>query len=140
MIRRLRVKLVCVLMAVAAALLCVLFGTVLHFTRSGLEAESFQAMRAAAMEPLGLVRPGTRSDAAQLPCFILQMGRRGELMVSGNGYYDLTDEAFLKEVLAQEPTAGCWRRMACGSCGPGRRTARWWCARTCPGRPGRWNG
>ena len=106
MIRRLRVKLVCVLMAVAAALLCVLFGTVLHFTRSGLEAESFQAMRAAAMEPLGLVRPGTRSDAAQLPCFILQMGRRGELMVSGNGYYDLTDEAFLKEVLAQALMAG----------------------------------
>ena len=106
MIRRLRVKLVCVLMAVAAALLCVLFGTVLHFTRSALEAESFQAMRAAAMEPLGLVRPGTRSDAAQLPCFILQMGRRGELMVSGNGYYDLTDEAFLKEVLAQALMAG----------------------------------
>ena len=43
MIRRLRVKLVCVLMAVAAALLCVLFGTVLHFTRSGLKAFRLQA-------------------------------------------------------------------------------------------------
>lgn len=106
MIRRLRVRLVCAVMAVAAALLCALFGTVVHFTRSGLEAESLQAMRAAAAEPPGLVRPGLRRDTAQLPCFILQLGPRGELTASGDGYFDLTDAEFLQDVMARALEAG----------------------------------
>ena len=100
MIRRLRIKVICVLMATAAALLCVLFGTVVHFTRSDLEASSLQAMREASLEPMGPVRPGARRDLSRLPCFILQLGPRGELIASGDGYYDLTDEAYLREVLA----------------------------------------
>ena len=102
MIRRLRFRLVCVLMAVAAALLCVLFATILHFTRAGLEAESLQAMQSAAAKPLGLPHPGERS----LPCFTLQLNPRGELLVSGDGSYDLTDERFLLEILAQALEAG----------------------------------
>ena len=103
MIRRLRVKLVCAVMAVVTALLCVLFATVLYFTQSGLEAESLQAMRAAAMEPLGRGRSWERE--ARLPCFVLQPGPRGTLAVSGDGYGDLT-EAFLREILAQALEAG----------------------------------
>ena len=97
MIRRLRLKLVCALMAVAAALLCVLFGTVLHFTRAGLEAESLRAMRTAVMEPRP--RPWER-EARGTPCFVLQLGPNGELLASGDGFFDLTQEAFLREVLA----------------------------------------
>ena len=104
MIRRLRVKLVCTVMAVVAALLCALFGTVVSFTRSGLEAESLQAMRAAAMEPPGPARPWERET--RLPCFTLELGPRGEVKVSGDGYFDLTDESFLREVLAQALEAG----------------------------------
>ena len=104
MIRRLRLKLVCVLMAVTAVLLCILFGTVLHFTRSGLEAESLQAMRAAAMEPPGRGRPGARGT--RLPCFVLQLGPHGELAGSGDGSFDLTDEAVLRDVLVQALGAG----------------------------------
>lgn len=106
MIRRLRIQFVCAIMAVTAALLCVLFGTVLHFTRAGLEAESLRAMRAAALEPPGLVRPGQRPGEARLPCFTLQLGPRGELIVSGDGYYDLTEEALLREILSEVLAAG----------------------------------
>ena len=103
MIRRLRIKFICAVMAVAIVLLCVLFGTVLHFTRSGLEAESIQAMRAAALEPPGRVRPWESQE--RLPCFTLQFSPRGDLLVSGE-HVDLTGEAFLQELLARALETG----------------------------------
>ena len=44
MIRRLRVKFVCVNMAIALGMLCAIFATVLHFTRLSLASESLRAM------------------------------------------------------------------------------------------------
>ena len=54
MIRRLRVKFVCVNMAIALGMLCAIFATVLHFTRLSLASESLRAMEEAAVEPMGL--------------------------------------------------------------------------------------
>ena len=68
MIRRLRVKFVCVNMAIAAAMLCVIFGLVIHFTQAGLEAESLRVLEDVAAEPIRLERPGQRS----LPYFVLE--------------------------------------------------------------------
>ena len=42
MIRKLRVKLVCILMALLTVMLGVTFGLVLHFTQQSLEAESLR--------------------------------------------------------------------------------------------------
>lgn len=96
MIRRLRVKFVCVNMAIALGMLCAIFATVLHFTRLSLASESLRAMEEAAVEPMGLRRPGE----AGLPCFTLRLGHRGELVAAGDGFYDLSDEAYLRRVLA----------------------------------------
>ena len=96
MIRRLRVKFVCVNMAIALGMLCAIFATVLHFTRLSLASESLRAMEEAAVEPMGLRRPGE----ARLPCFTLRLGHRGELVAAGDGFYDLSDEAYLRRVLA----------------------------------------
>lgn len=105
MIRRLRLKFVCALMAVAAVLLCVLCLAVLHFTRAGLEAESLQTMGAAALMPEP-ARPGEPRREPHLPCFTLRLGPRGELEAFGDGYYDLTDEVFLGELMQQALDAG----------------------------------
>lgn len=96
MIRRLRVKFVCVNMAIALGMLCAIFATVLHFTRLSLASESLRSMEEAAVEPMGLRRPGE----ARLPCFTLRLGYRGELVAAGDGFYDLSDEAYLRRVLA----------------------------------------
>ena len=96
MIRRLRVKFVCVNMAIALGMLCAIFATVLHFTRLSLASESLRSMEEAAVEPMGLRRPGE----ARLPCFTLRLGHRGELVAAGDGFYDLSDEAYLRRVLA----------------------------------------
>ena len=44
MIRKLRVKLVCILMALLTVMLGVTFGLVLHFTQQSLEAESLRTL------------------------------------------------------------------------------------------------
>ena len=49
MIRRLRVKFVCVNMAIALGMLCAIFATVLHFTRLSLASESLRAMEEASV-------------------------------------------------------------------------------------------
>ena len=48
MIRKLRVKLVCILMALLTVMLGVTFGLVLHFTQQSLEAESLRTLEALA--------------------------------------------------------------------------------------------
>ena len=106
MIRRLRLSFVLVNMAIAAALLCAVIGTVLHFTRENLAAKSVQAMEAAAMEPPGLRRPGRGPEEPALPCFTLRPEPDGALSVWGDGWYDLTDEAYLRQVLSAALAAG----------------------------------
>ena len=96
MIRRLRIKFVCINMAIATGMLCVILGMVLHFTGEGLAAESLRGMQAAALEPMG---PGQRRPGEwHIPCFTLQLGPHGELVAKGSSY-DLTDEAFLRHAL-----------------------------------------
>lgn len=102
MIRRLRLKFVCVNMAIALGMLCAIFATVLHFTRLSLAAQSLRAMEEAAVEPAGRPRPGE----ARLPCFTLRLGPRGELRAEGDGFYDLSDEAYLRRVLAAALESG----------------------------------
>lgn len=61
MIRKLRVKLVCILMALLTVMLGVTFGLVLHFTQQSLEAESLRTLEAlannwqTASSPLSLI-------------------------------------------------------------------------------------
>ncbi len=96
MIRRLRVKFVCINMAIAAAMLCVIFGLVLHFTRADLESESLRVLEAVAAEPMRLEQPGQRS----LPYFVLQFWPGGVRLLTGGGYFDLTEETLLELLTA----------------------------------------
>lgn len=101
MIRRLRIKFVCVNMALVTAMLCAILAVVLHTTRAGLAAESMRAMEAAAVDPPGAGRPGAPGGGPRIRCFTLQRGPDGSLLASGdlpdNG--DPPDEAWLRQVL-----------------------------------------
>lgn len=65
MLKRLRIRFVAVIMVIVTAMLCLIFGTIYSFTKSGMEAESISMMQAVA---------------------------------AGGGYYDLSDEQFLKSL------------------------------------------
>lgn len=101
MLKRLRIKIVCFTMAIVSIMLCVIFGTVYHFTSKDLESESVSMMQSMAMRPFQLGRPNEAPEEIRLPYFILQIGERGEVMATGGGYYDLSDMEFLDEVIAE---------------------------------------
>ena len=99
MLRRLRVKFVCISMALVTLLLGVLLGLVLHQTHVGLERESLRMMEAALRPPEGPMRFGGRSDRepVRLPFFTLQMEEDGTVRAEGeSSVYDLTDETLLQ--------------------------------------------
>ena len=99
MLKKLRIKIVCFTMAIVTVMLCVIFGLVYYFTAENLETESISMMQTVANEPFRLGRPGERPEEIQLPYFTLQVGQRGEVLAMGGGYYDLSDEEFIKELL-----------------------------------------
>ena len=99
MLKQLRVKFVCINMLIVTAMLCVIFGMMFSFTKQNLELESIRMMQEIADEPFLLGRPDDSADGVRLPYFTLQIGLRGTLIATGGGYYDLSDEEFLKEVM-----------------------------------------
>ncbi len=92
MIKRLRVKFVCITMALLMIMLLVIFGLVYQFTARGLESDSLSDLQSATAEMPG--RPGKTAQ----PVFTLQEGPHGELMAFGSDYYDLQDEQWIREV------------------------------------------
>lgn len=106
MLRRLRLRFVLVNMSIVTVMLCVIFSLVYHFTRVNLQTESLRMMQAVAQQPFQLGIPGQWAQEIRLPYFTLQVGERGELVAAGGGYYDLSDEQFLREVAAAAVQAG----------------------------------
>ena len=100
MVKRLRIKFVCINMTIVSIMLCVIFGLVLHFTSVSMEKESIEMMQSVALDPLQLGIPGKGASGVRLPYFALQLGPGGELLASGGGYYDLTDRALLNELIS----------------------------------------
>lgn len=99
MLRRLRLKFVCINMLIVTVMLCGIFGTVLSFTARNLEIESLRTMEAIAARPMGAEAPDEPREEVRLPYFCLVIDQEGQLTVSGGGYFDLSDEDFLQEVL-----------------------------------------
>ncbi len=97
MLKKLRIRFICITMAIVLAMLCVIFGLVLRFTRQNLERESVDMMEAVAADPLQLNWPGISS--ARLPYFTVRISMWGDVRVNGESYYDLTDEAFLTKLV-----------------------------------------
>ncbi len=93
MIRRLRIKFVCINMVLVTAMLWAILAVVLHSTQAGLASESMRAMEAA-------VLPGPQRPAGPgwgLRCFTLELGPGGELSASP-GADSFGGEAWLRQV------------------------------------------
>ena len=107
MIRRLRLKFICITMSIVMVMLCVLLVTQYNSTRASLERISLSALESAAREPLDVGRPGLGSR--EQPCFLLSLNSLGVLRVSGSGYYDLSDTELLVAVYqAAAADGGTW--------------------------------
>ena len=102
MLKKLRLKFILLTTGITAAMLVVLFVTVYHFTRLNLETSSISMMQAIAADPFRERTPGGSEEGApmqNLPYITLRIDPDGSLAAYGGGFYDLSDEAFLKRLV-----------------------------------------
>ena len=101
MIRRLRIKFICVIMAVVMVLLGCILGIVIHFTGKSMQMQSVNMMRTIATAPFqGQKLPGKpMDDQVRLPFFTVQISGNGELTWSQGGYFDLSDEEYVRQIV-----------------------------------------
>ena len=96
MLKKLRIKFICITMTLVFIMLCVIFGTVYGFTANNLEADSLQLMRSIDGPPS---RPDSREADIRVPYLVLHQNALGIWSAQGSDFYDLSDQAFLKELL-----------------------------------------
>lgn len=99
MIKKLQTKFVIINMTMVTIMLVVIFGLIYNFTQRNLETESISMMKAIAANPFQVGRPDDSTSDIRLPFFTLQLGIQGEIVASGGGYYDLSNQDFLMELL-----------------------------------------
>ena len=102
MLKKLRLKFVCYTMAIVTVMLCVIFGLVLGFMSESLSQQSEQLLRQAADRPPDLHRPGEFMQ----PYFALQSGPDGVVIVTGEAFFDLSDQTYLQSIFAAADRTG----------------------------------
>ena len=100
MIKKLRIKFICVIMAIVMVLLGCILGVVIHFTGQSMQMQSISMMRTIATGPFRQGVPGKPvDDEVRLPFFTVQISSQGELIATSGGYFDLTDREYLQEII-----------------------------------------
>ena len=100
MIKKLRVKFICVIMSIVTVLLGGILGVVIHFTATNMELQSISMMQTIANNPLQQGIPGKpMDDEVRLPFFTVQISSRGELISASGGYFDLSDRDYIQQIV-----------------------------------------
>ena len=100
MIRKLRIKFICVIMTIVMVLLGSILGVVIHFTAQSMEMQSINMMRGIANSPFQKGIPGKpMDDEVRLPFFTVQISNSGELIAASGDYFDLSDKEYLQQII-----------------------------------------
>ena len=99
MIKKLRIKFICVIMSIVMVLMGGILGVVIHFTGRSMEVQSINMMHRIASSPFQKGRPGNPSDEVRLPFFAVQVSRQGELISVSGDYFDLSDQNYLQQIV-----------------------------------------
>ena len=98
MLKKLRLRFILIIMAIVTVMLLAIVFTVVYSTRQNLEAESLRIMESIAADPMQL-GTYTEHDSGDFPFFALQIGRHNEVIAISGGYFDLSDESILQDLL-----------------------------------------
>ena len=122
MLKQLRFKFILINMTLVTVMLLVIFGMIIYQTQVNLENQSIRMMQTVGNDPFRQDRPGApqseppkdfpgappKGDAPErpaeqpgdvrLPYFAVQIDPRGEIQAVGGGFFDLSDEALLREI------------------------------------------
>lgn len=99
MIKKLRIKFVCIVMAVSLLMVGGILGVVLHFTEKNMQMQSLSMMRTVAADPFQQSNLNAQGDGVRLPFFTVQISSLGELITASGGYFDLSDREYIQQVI-----------------------------------------
>lgn len=99
MTKKLRYKFIIITMIIVTFMLCIIMSLIYFFTKMNLENNSINMMQNIASHPFLLHLPNEMQDDVRLPYFTLQLNIQGDLIAVGGGYFDLSDENFLKDLI-----------------------------------------
>lgn len=86
-------------MSIVTIMLCIIMFLIYFFTKMNMENNSINMMQNIASNPFLLHLPNELQEDIRLPYFTLQLSIQGDLVAVGGGYYDLSDENFLKDLI-----------------------------------------
>ena len=101
MIKRLRTKIICVIMAITILLLSLIMVMICQVAWLQMKTSSLAMLQSALQEPLYPSELPNKGPQMIQPYFILRMDRDGHLDVVGNDHYDLSDENVLRQIYIQ---------------------------------------
>ncbi len=99
MLKKLRLKFVFFIMFPVTILLFGILSFMYHVTRMSLERESILMMQTIAANPMRRGAPDEPDTEVRLPYFTVQISPDGELITTDDGYYDLSDQTFIRELV-----------------------------------------
>ena len=106
MIRKLRIKFICMTMVLVTVLLTAMMGMQYRSTKVSLEQSSLRVLQASTLGAMPNPRPGMAPEGMMMPCFMLMKTQWGDLIVSGSEFYDLTDTEMLLEIYTEAENSG----------------------------------
>ena len=99
MLKRLKLKFVVINMTIVTIMLSLVFGLLIHFTEEDLEQNSLNMMHSVVRGNMMMPgRPDIPPSEIRLPFFIIRSNNE-ENTVFGGGFFDLSDEALIEELL-----------------------------------------
>ena len=104
MIRRLRIKFVCINMAIVLVMLCAMFLTVYLLTRQNMERRSVEFLRSAAEDP-GMLQ-GTEDARIHPPYLVVEVGGNGTVRILSAGGFQMEDGEQLEDLARLAASGG----------------------------------
>lgn len=98
MLKKLKIKFICIFMVTVTVMLGVILGTVITLTHKNIEQQSISAMRDIAMPPKPHNKPEKEFEHIPKPHFSLLITPEGEFIAEDNGMFDLSDEEYLNSL------------------------------------------
>lgn len=99
MIRRLRIKFVAINMSIVTVMLIAIFAMFFCTTKQNLEQQNIVLLQNMSRNPQVFMQPGPPVEKIGVPIFIISKDSNGNIRAEGSGYYDLSDEDILLELL-----------------------------------------
>ncbi len=98
MLKKLKIKFICIFMVTVTVMLGIVFGTVITLTHKNIEQQSISAMRDIASPPKPHGMPDIKFEHPNKPHFMLFVNPNGKLVSEDNGSFDLSDEEYVEKL------------------------------------------